>query len=45
MNLYKIEMQSAVLDGSDFRRCDMEGSDLRGSSFKKARFNHAKLKD
>jgi uncharacterized protein YjbI with pentapeptide repeats len=43
MNLYKIQMQSAVLDEADFRRCDMEESDLRGSSFKNARFTHANL--
>lgn len=43
MNLYKIQMQSAILDEADFRRCDMVESDLRGSSFKKARFNHAKM--
>ena len=44
MNLYKIQLQSAVLDESDFRNCDMEEADLRGSSFKKANFGHAKLK-
>ena len=43
MNLYKIEMQSANLDDSDFRRCDMEEADLRGSSFRRARLNHANL--
>lgn len=41
MNLYRIQMQSANLDKTDFRRCDMVESDMRGSSFKGARFNHA----
>ena len=43
MNLYKIELQSAVLDGSDFRNCDMEEADLRGSSFIGGNFSHAKM--
>ena len=43
MNLYKVELQSAVLDQSDFRNCDMEGADLRGSSFKEANLSHAKM--
>lgn len=45
MNLYKIQMQSALLDNADFRSCDMEEADLRGSSFVGARFNHANLKN
>lgn len=45
MNLYKVQMQSAVLDRADFRSCDMEEADLRGSSFVGARFNHANLKN
>lgn len=44
MNLYKIELQSAVLDGSDFRNCDAEEADFRGSSFVGANLSHAKLK-
>jgi uncharacterized protein YjbI with pentapeptide repeats len=44
MNLYKVELQSAVLDGSDFRNCDIEEGDFRGSSFKGANLSHAKLK-
>jgi uncharacterized protein YjbI with pentapeptide repeats len=44
MNLYKIEMQSALLDKSDFRRCDIEGADMRGASFRGANFSHANLK-
>lgn len=45
MNLYKIQMQSALLDNADFRSCDMEQADLRGSSFTGARFNHANVKN
>lgn len=46
MNLYKIEMQSAQLDGADFRQCDLEGADfMRGSSLKGVRMNHANLRD
>lgn len=44
LNLYQIQLQSAVLDGSDFRTCDMEGADLRASSFRGAIFNHANMK-
>lgn len=44
MNLYKIQIQSAVLDKSDFRNCDLEGSDMRGSSFAGANFSHAKMR-
>ena len=44
MNLYKVAMQSAMLDESDFRNCDMEESDLRGSSFIGANLSHANLK-
>lgn len=43
MNLYKIELQSAVLDGSDFRNCDLVEADLRGSSFKNVNLSHSKL--
>lgn len=43
MNLYKTELQSAVMDKSDFRYCDMEEADMRGASFKGANFSHAKL--
>ncbi len=44
MNLYKTQMQSSMLDETDFRRCDMDEVDMRGSSFKGARFNHAKVR-
>ena len=43
MNLNGIELQSAILDGSDFRKATLLRSDLRGASFKKAIFNHAVL--
>lgn len=45
MNMYKVQMQSAILDQADFRSCDMEEADLRGSSFMGARFNHANVKN
>ena len=45
LNLYKVELQSAVLDKSDFRNCDMEEADLRGSSFIGGNFSHATLKN
>jgi uncharacterized protein YjbI with pentapeptide repeats len=45
MNLYKIELQSAVLDGSDFRNCDAEEADFRGSSFIGANLSHSKMKN
>lgn len=45
MALFEVKMQSAVLDGSDFRSCDMAESDLRGSSFVGVNFSHAKLQN
>lgn len=44
LNLYRAELQSAVLDGSDFRGCDMEEADLRGSSIVGGIFNHARMR-
>ncbi len=44
MNLYKTQLQSAALDESDFRRCDMDEVDMRGSSLKGALFSHAKVR-
>jgi uncharacterized protein YjbI with pentapeptide repeats len=44
MNLYQIELQSALLEEADFRRCDLEGADFRGSNLVKAKFSHARLK-
>ena len=45
MNLYKVQMQSAVLNGSDFRDCDLEEADLRGSSFKDANLSNSNLRN
>lgn len=44
MNLYKIQIQSGVLNKSDFRNCDMEEADVRASSFEGANFSHASLR-
>ncbi len=44
LNLYKVQMQSSFLDGSDFRNCDMEEADLRGSTIDGGIFNHAKMR-
>ena len=44
LNLYKAELQSAVLDGSDFRNCDMEFSDFRGASVVGGIFSHARMR-
>lgn len=44
MNLYKTQLQSSILDDADFRRCDMDEVDMRGTSMKNARFNHAKVR-
>ncbi len=44
MNLSEIEMQSAVLNGSDFRNVRFEASDLRGSLFQNCQFSHAKMR-
>ncbi len=45
LNMYKIEMQSSILDGSDFRRCDLEEADMRGSSLRGVRMSHAIVKN
>lgn len=45
MNMYQVELQSAILDGADFRNCDLEESDLRGASFKGANLSHTKLRN
>ncbi len=39
------ELQSAILDHSDFRDCNMHGVDLRGSSLKSVSFNRADLSE
>lgn len=43
MDLRGIEMQSAILDQSDFRKSLLSNADLRASSFKKGLFNRADL--
>ena len=42
-NLSKLQMQSAIFDGTDFRDCNFYGSDLRGSSFKKCQMDRIDL--
>jgi|AVFP01.1.fsa_nt_gi uncharacterized protein YjbI with pentapeptide repeats len=44
MTLTAVEMQSAVLEDSDFRNCDMSAADLRGSSLRGCNFSHAILR-
>ena len=44
MNLYRIELQSAHLEGADFRRCDLDEADFRGTDLQGARFSHATLR-
>lgn len=44
INFYRCEIQSAVLDGSDFRQCDLEETDFRGSSLIGANLCHANLR-
>lgn len=43
IDMRSVEMQGAVLDQSDFRKCDISNSDMRGSSFKGAVFDRADL--
>lgn len=45
MDLRGVEMQGGVLDQSDFRKCQLNTADMRGSSFKGAIFNRAILRD
>lgn len=42
-DLSTAEMQSAIFDKSDFRDCILNKADLRGSSFKYAKFSRAKM--
>lgn len=44
MTLTFVEMQSAMLEGSDFRNCDMTNADLRGSYLKGCNFSHTILR-
>ncbi len=43
-DLRRANMQSAVLDQSDFRDCKLMGADIRGSSLKEASFARADLR-
>ncbi len=45
LDLSRANIQSATLDGSDFRDCYMESADLRGSSFKNVSMMRANLKN
>lgn len=45
MNLYKVELQSANLEGSDFRRCDLVQADFRGANLKGAKFSHSDMRE
>lgn len=45
MNLFQVELQSAVLEGADFRRCDLVGADFRGANLRGAKFSHAIVRD
>ncbi len=45
VNFTGTEMQSAILDGSDFRKCDMRSIDLRASSLKGALLNRADMRN
>lgn len=44
LDLSHISMQSATLDGSDFRDCYMENADLRGSSLKGSKFTRVNMR-
>ena len=44
MNLFQIELQSANLEGADFRRCDLVQADFRGANLKGAKFSHSDLR-
>jgi len=45
MDLTDIQLQSAHLEGSDFRSCFLRGADFRASILKGARFSHADLRN
>jgi uncharacterized protein YjbI with pentapeptide repeats len=42
-DLRHAELQSATFDRSDFRDCNLEKSDMRGSTFKYAQLTRANL--
>tara|TARA_R110002111_G_scaffold91280_2_gene142112 strand:- start:475 stop:1197 length:723 start_codon:yes stop_codon:yes gene_type:complete len=43
MNLSYMEIQSSSLERADFRNCDLEEVDMRGSNLTYATFNHANM--
>jgi uncharacterized protein YjbI with pentapeptide repeats len=45
MDLTDIQMQSSVLDRSDFRSCFMRGADFRASSMREVKLGHADLRN
>ncbi len=45
MNRYQVELQSARLDNSDFRRAKLDEGDFRGTSLKGCILNHASVKN
>jgi uncharacterized protein YjbI with pentapeptide repeats len=45
MDLTEVQMQSAVLDKSDFRSCFLRGADFRGSSMREVKMGHADLRN
>lgn len=45
INLHRVQLQKAMMDGSDFRYCDLVEADLRGGSFSESNFAHAKMKN
>ncbi len=44
LDLSRLEMQSAILDGSDFRDTILQNADLRGASLKQCKFTRANLR-
>ena len=44
MDLFRVELQSAHLEGADFRRCGLDEADFRGSDLQGARFSHATMR-
>ena len=43
MNLFQVELQSAILEGADFRRCDLVEADFRGANLRGAKLSHADM--
>lgn len=44
MDLYRVELQSAHLEGADFRRCGLDEADFRAANLQGARFSHASMR-